>query len=118
MAKEEKAVKFNPDWNIQICPKCLRSLGWNPVYNHATDHLIVHCKCCQYSYRMLSSDAPKERTKLFEDMNRAQKIEHIEKCCTEALNKIRVRAIVLADILDVWDYWIPWLLDDVKKRRK
>jgi len=50
----------------------------------------------------------------FEEMTILQKCDHIEKCCKDAEKEIVGEGIVLADVIDVFDYWIPWLLNEVK----
>jgi hypothetical protein len=53
---------------------------------------------------------------LFEDMNRSQKIDHIEKCMAEALPEVR-EVTYMAEILDVWDYWFPWMIEELRKTK-
>ena len=51
---------------------------------------------------------------LFEDMSDQRKLNHIKNCCDEAL--LEVRGITCsADILDVWDYWLPWLFEKTQE---
>ena len=52
--------------------------------------------------------------KLFKDMTPLQKIQHIERCMDETLPNV-VEVTSLADILDVWDYWVPYLIERCRK---
>ena len=53
---ELDAVNFKEDWEMRTCPKCRSAMKWEPIYNYPTDHLIVQCGYCKYSYRMLPGD--------------------------------------------------------------
>lgn len=52
-------------------------------------------------------------SKLFTDMSPAEKIEHCKRCIADAYEHLQAEhgPVHLADILDVWDYWTPYLLD-------
>lgn len=52
--------------------------------------------------------------KLFADMTPIQKLDYIDKCMTNALPEVK-DVTCLADILDVWDYWVPYLLNRCRK---
>ena len=51
---------------------------------------------------------------LFEEMTRSQKIDHCEKMMAESLPEVK-KVTWLADILDVWDYWVPWMIEELRK---
>lgn len=51
----------------------------------------------------------------FDEMNPQQKLEHVKKCMAEALVELKAANIHLADILDVWDYWVPYLIERLEK---
>jgi hypothetical protein len=53
----------------------------------------------------------------FEEMTPIQKLDHIEKCMAEA-HKDVLELTYLADILDVWDYWFPYLLGRLREIEK
>ncbi len=52
----------------------------------------------------------------FKDMSREEKIAHVEWCCNHAVKTLQEvhGPVFLADIMDVWDYWIPWMLSELK----
>lgn len=52
--------------------------------------------------------------KLFIDMSPREKIDHIEKCLDKALPDV-MDVTCLADILDVWDYWAPYLIKRLRE---
>lgn len=50
---------------------------------------------------------------LFEDKSPIEKIDHIEKCLAEALPEV-MEVTCLADILDIWDYWVPYMVSRLR----
>lgn len=55
--------------------------------------------------------------KSFADMTPAEKVDHCERCIKSAYEELQNQhgPVELADILDVWDYWTPYLIDRVRK---
>lgn len=53
--------------------------------------------------------------KLFENMTDQEKLNHTNDCCARALFELKKRGETLADILDVWDYWLPWLFNKAER---
>lgn len=55
--------------------------------------------------------------KLFDDMMPAEKLDHCERCIKEAYKLLRSwhPDVELADILDVWDYWTPYLISRLRE---
>jgi hypothetical protein len=55
--------------------------------------------------------------RLFSDMNPLQKLEHCRRCIAEGYKHLQAEhgPVELADILDVWDFWVPYLLARVER---
>ena len=54
-------------------------------------------------------------SKPFDDMSPSEKLEHIKKCVKEAKEET-LKITYLADILDVFDFWIPYLINQVEQK--
>ncbi len=54
-------------------------------------------------------------SKLFDDMSRDEKIEHIKKMVSEAQIYCEEIQLYDAEILDFLDLWVPWLIEQVEK---
>lgn len=52
-------------------------------------------------------------SKLFDAMTDVEKLAHVKKYCALAKVEVEAEGICLADILDVWDFWLPWLYEKV-----
>lgn len=60
-----------------------------------------------------------DRIKLFEDMSNEKKIIHVQKMLIKAKAEyLKECDSRLADILDIWDYWAPWLIYRVRELEK
>lgn len=52
--------------------------------------------------------------KIFVYLTPVEKIDHIEMMMANALPEVK-RVTCLADILDVWDYWAPYMIERMRK---
>lgn len=52
--------------------------------------------------------------KLFDDMTRVEKLNHIEQCLNRAWPAVQ-ELTCLADIVDVWDHWAPYLISRLRE---
>lgn len=54
---------------------------------------------------------------LFDDMTPLGKIDHIEACLADALVHLQAECgpVYLANILDVWDYWGPYMIKRLRE---
>lgn len=55
--------------------------------------------------------------KLFDDMTPTEKIDHCERCIKGAYEHLQAEhgPVFLASILDVWDYWTPYMVGRLRK---
>ncbi len=56
-------------------------------------------------------------TKLFSAMSTDEKIMHIKACVKEARLDCANDGIANTEVLDFFDYWVPWLVDEIKTLR-
>lgn len=54
---------------------------------------------------------------MFSEMTPIEKLNHCERCISEAKTHLDAwhGPVYLADILDVWDYWTPYLIARLRK---
>jgi len=53
-------------------------------------------------------------TELFEDKSTDEKIEYIKERVVEARQDCLEQNIYNAEILDFFDYWVPWLISEIQ----
>jgi len=55
--------------------------------------------------------------KLFGDMTFTERLDHIQTCCKDGVECIQNRGgSDRAEVADMFDYWVPWMLKELKKR--
>lgn len=57
-----------------------------------------------------------QKVVLFDDKTNTEKLAHVEKCLDKAYREFCAEnPCPLADIVDTWDYWCPWLISRIKE---
>ena len=76
---------------------------------------LVHCHICQsiglYHAIWICDGCRGKRpiSREFNEMSEKEKVLHIERLMEKSYPQVQ-ELTYLADILDVWDYWVPYLI--------